>query len=307
MKSLAALRVLPFLIVSALVPAFAQTNWAVPGNFATIQAAIDSTLVSAGDRILVGRGAHAGALVTKGVEIKGTGGATINAGPVHGSGMIQGFRIMPSGSGATISHLVFAVDLAIMNAGASDVTVTQCTFTNPVQAVSAWRANRWNISHNEIVGLRTRNGGGIGILVGDYSGGVVQDNVVEQNKISGTLHVFAGDGGGYAGSGIVIYADFRYGSAGGTEISRNRVVKNNIAMSSDTPAVVDIVAVELTDSRQLTGVIKDNAIGFNDLRGTVVQIALTPPELADTNVISRNLGENRGKGLHPGLFRPISQ
>jgi hypothetical protein len=45
------------------------------------------------------------------------------------------------------------------------------------------------------------------------------------------------------------------------------------------------------------------ALGLNDLRGTASQTALSPPELADANVISRNLGTNRGKGLHPVAFR----
>ena len=52
-------------------------------------------------------------------------------------------------------------------------------------------------------------------------------------------------------------------------------------------------------------VIHDNAVGFNDFRGTTLQIVLTPEELADYNSISRNLGENRGHGLQPkDLFRP---
>ena len=72
---------------------------------------------------------------------------------------------------------------------------------------------------------------------------------------------------------------------------------------------VDVVAFELTDTRDdITAdpfpVIFDNAIGFNDFRGTEVQIAITPAELADYNVISRNLGDNRGHGLHPKLFGP---
>jgi hypothetical protein len=56
-------------------------------------------------------------------------GATIIGDPVHGSGLIQGFRLLAGSDGAAISHLRFEVDLAIMNAAAvNDVTVTQCTF-----------------------------------------------------------------------------------------------------------------------------------------------------------------------------------
>ena len=75
----------------------------------------------------------------------------------------------------------------------------------------------WIISHNEIIDLQTRNGGGIGILIADWTGGIVENNVVSHNKISGMLHVGGwyddpDDGkGGYNGSGIVIYADFRGG------------------------------------------------------------------------------------------------
>lgn len=50
-------------------------------------------------------------------------------------------------------------------------------------------------------------------------------------------------------------------------------------------------------------VICDNAIGFNDFRGSVDQIAFTPAELEGCNKISRNLGDNRRyDGLHPKVF-----
>jgi hypothetical protein len=91
------------------------------------------------------------------------------------------------------------------------------------------------------------------------------------------------------------------------KITNNRVVQNNISLTSDTPGVVDVVAFELTDTRDdVTAVpypvVFDNAIGFNDFRGTVKQIALTPEDLANWNDISRNLGDNRGHGLHPAAF-----
>jgi len=292
-----------------LVSAASAADWTVPGNFPTIQAAIDSSLVGNGDRIFVGQGNHDGALVTKGVEIKGEGGSTINSGPVHGSGLIMGFRLIAGSEGATISHLRFEVDLAIMNGAAiNNVTVTHCTFANTVQAISNWRGSSWNITHNEINDLRTINGGGIGILIGDYMGGTVQDNVVAHNKISGTLTSMDGEQGGYNGSGIVLYADFRSGMAGTSNLSFNRVVKNSVSVI-DNSLSVDMVAFEMTDTRDDINaipypVIHDNSVGFNDFRGTAVQIDLTPANLDKYNDISRNLGENRGQGLHPSVFKP---
>jgi hypothetical protein len=229
---------------------------------------------------------------------------------MHPAGLSYGFRLLEGSDGSTISHLQFEVDLAIMNGAAvDDVTVDHCTFRNTIQAVSNWRGSGWQISHNVIEDLRTRSGGGIGILVADYLGGVVQDNVVSHNKVTGTLHVYENDCGGYNASGIVIYADFRWGGAGAEEISDNRVVKNKVSLVSDAPEVVDVVAFELTDTRDDVSadpypVIFDNAIGFNDWRGTALQMVFTPEGIEDANKISRNLGNNRGHGLHPSAFGP---
>ena len=283
-------------------------DWRVPHDFSTVQAAIDSPMVAGGDRILVGPGSFAGALVTKSVVIEGVGRAVISSGPLHPSGLVQGFRLFDASDGATISNLHFTVDLPVINATfekVDNVTVTHNTLVSPIQGISNWLGSGWEITQNDIVDLRTRCGGGIGILVGDYAGGVVSDNVVSHNRISGTLHVGAGDCGGYNGTGVVIYADFRWGRLGSTHTAYNRVVKNDIALTSDAPSVVDVVAIELTEAEDpdpLTHVIHDNAIGFNDLRGTTIQIALTPADLDSANDISRNLGENRGHGLHPSAF-----
>jgi hypothetical protein len=312
-KLMFVLVLLALLVVPATAMADEPSNvWYVPGDFATIQDAIDDSDVVDGDTIRVRPGNFAGALVTKSVTIKGEDLTVIDDGPVHSSGLIQGFRLLAGSDGTTLSHLTFEVDLVIMNGAAvNDVTVTHCRFNNAIQAVSNWRGSGWEISHNTITDLRTRNGGGIGILIGDYLATPqgVKDNVVSHNKITGVLHVAQNDCGGYNGSGIVLYADFRWGMPGAIEISDNRVVQNEVSLTSDTPGVVDVVAIELTDSRDddtVDPVILDNSIGFNDFRGTVLQIALTPEGLEDCNDISRNLGNNRGHGLHPSLFSPDS-
>lgn len=295
---------------SALVAA----DWTIPGDFPTITDALASPSVGNSDRIFLAPGNHAGAYVTKPVEIRGEGKATINTGPAHDSGLIMGFRLLAGSGGATFTQLRFTVDLAIMNGAAvDDVTVSHCVFENAVQAISNWRGSRWDISQNVITDLRTRNGGGIGILVGDYTGGAVTDNLIAHNKITGVIHVDPADGGGYDGTGIVLYADFRWGALGATAIAYNRVIKNKVSLVSDTPAVVDVNAIELTQGYYPSApavipiVIFENSIGFNDLRGTAEQIVLTPSTLDNpANTISRNLGENRGGGVHPSLLlKPI--
>jgi hypothetical protein len=306
MRRLLSLVAVVVLLAAGFGSAANAAEWRVPGDFPTIKAAIDSPAVAAGDVILVGPGSHAGALVTKAVHIRGEGRAVINTGPLHPSGKTQGFRLLAGSGGASVSRLTFRVDLAVINGGAvSGVTIAQNRFYNAYQAVTNWGGSNWDISHNDIIDLHTSCGGGIGVLIGDYAAnpaGVV-DNLVAHNTISGTLHVAEDDCGGYSGSGIVIYADFRWGAPGAAALAYNRVIHNKVSVVSDDPSVVDINAFELTDTRHEVGVIYDNAIGFNDFRGTVSQIHLAPEELGDVNVLSRNLGANRGKGLHPSAFR----
>lgn len=293
-------------------------TWYVPEDFATIQLAIDDASVADGDKIVVQAGIYFGATVNKAVEIVGED-AVINDGPNTHSFLRGGF-VFPgggTGSGATIRGFTFLcesqpgytddgkLDFPVFSRGANEVTVEHNLMVNSLQAITNWSGSGWEIAHNEIHDLQTLNGGGIGILVGDYQGGTVEDNMISHNTITGTLNVWENDGGGYAGSGIVLYADFRSGKAGAYEIKNNIVIKNKVSLVSDTPDVVDVVAFELTDTRDnetLDSVIFDNSIGFNDFRGTVLQIALTPEKLDECNDISRNLGENRGQGLHPSVF-----
>ncbi len=279
-------------------------KWRVPGDFATIQEANDSPLVADGDKIEVGKGDFSGALITKGIEIKGKKGKKgkkgeenktfIIDGPWHGgAGTFQGFRFLAGSDGATLKDLTFlTAGLDIMNGAAvNDVHIHGCTFNNSLQAISNWRGSGWKIDKNKIVDLRAKNGGGIGILVADYAGGIVENNKIEHNKISGTLHVLpSGEHGGYSGSGIVLYADFRYGGTG-FEIKNNVVKHNKVSLTSDNPGLVDVVGFELTDTRDdnsLNNVLFDNVITHNDFKHTVNSISLTPSNLIDYNEFSKN-------------------
>jgi polygalacturonase len=118
-------------------------------------------------------------------------------------------------SGKTHGFSVYGVEVS---GAVHDITADHCTFKNAVKAVFKWSRSGWVISHNDIVDLRTRNGGDIGILVADRFGGIVQNNLISRNKILGTMHVDLINGGGYSRNSIVAYAVFRWGMAGALDI-----------------------------------------------------------------------------------------
>jgi len=293
----------------------AVNTWSIPDDFSTIQEAVDASPVLDDDIIIIANGRFSGATVDKRLVFIGSGSTIIDDGPIHGSGLVEGFHMLQSSSNSELKNILFETDLQIYNGEAAEgIVVDHCTFRNAIQAISNWSGNGWQIRHNIISDLRTRCGGGIGILIADRTGGTVEGNIVEHNKIEGTLYVDPSDCGGYDGSGIVLYADFRWGRMGATSIKDNFVLHNSASVVSNDKDVVDIVAMELTDSRdgneqEACAVIYDNAVGFNDWRGTTNTEMLTPGDLANCNFISRNIfSRTSGRGghgvLHPSQLMP---
>jgi hypothetical protein len=298
-------------VLSLLAAGAAAESWRVPGQFPTIQAAIDSPLVKDGDTIRVRSGRHAGATVTKAVAIRAQGRAVIRTGPSVGPLGEAGF-LFPGGgqgSGASVVGFVFdGVAFPVFSRGADDVTVERNTLLGPVQGVSNWGGgswgNGWDVTHNRIRGLRTACGGGIGIFFGDYQGGTVVANLVAHNEIGGRVLVPADDCGGYGASGVSIFADFRWGAAGAAAVEHNRVSKNRVRLESSRPELVPVSGVELAELDPVgpDRVIRDNAVVFNDLRGMEVPIEAHPEELLDLNRIEKNL-----TGAAPGPRGPLTQ
>jgi hypothetical protein len=269
-----------FLLASGVYAA----KWKVPGDFPTIQAAIDSPLVMDGDVIVVRPGTYYGATVTKAVKIRAKGYVVINDGPNSHSFLRAGFLLPDdySGSGASIIGFRFLgaqqsgytddgkLDFPIFSRGANHVTVKNNVMVNSLQAVTNWNGSGWKIRRNKIVDLWTLNGGGIGILIGgNNEEGSFEGNVVSNNEITGTLQVCNCDSGGYDGTGIVLYADFRWGRGGAEELTNNRIRKNEISLVSDTPGVVNVNGLEITDTRDTPepAVIFGNVVKKNDIEG----------------------------------------
>ncbi|HUT45635.1 MAG TPA: hypothetical protein VMX36_05085 [Sedimentisphaerales bacterium] len=318
-------RLLIICVAAAFATAVGNTvqaaTWNVPGDFATIQDAIDSGDVMEGDTIFVGPGNHYGATVTKAVEIKGEDGAVINSGPAY-AGFMTGFYFRDgAGNGATISNLSFeTVDLPVYSRDTDDVTIDHCTMSIPYQGITNWNGSGWDISHNVINGLRTSSGGGIGIFIGtrDYEGATANNNLIAHNKVTGQVVVPQDEidrydelppypEAGYSVAGICLMSDRRSGRLAGP-ITGNSILKNNVAISSNNPRNHPAEGIALSD----LGLDQDppvpdivgNKVGFNDVRGVIgTPIALYPDDsVADNNVISRNLGDdanNRGGGAHP--------
>ena len=324
MKKQLFLVIMVSILVFAAVPAGATATFVVDDDgvdcptalYTTIQDAADAA--SPGDTIQVCTGTYAGAVVEKTLQFRATGNVVINDGPNSHPPLRAGFLFLGdgAGSGSIITGFHFEgtpqdgyvddgyLDFPIFSRGADNVTVDHNDISNSLQAVTNWGGSGWKIRFNDITNLWTLNGGGIGILIGDnhITGGAVMNNVVSFNKISGVLAVLPGDGGGYCGTGIVLYSDSRRGPAE-DDISGNRVTRNKVSLMSDTPGLVDVVAIELTDTANSDpAVVFGNTIGFNDLRGTETGIALSPLSLEDDNTISRNLGDVRDRrddGVHP--------
>ncbi len=303
--------VLGFSLMSTTPVGAATIN--VPGDYSTIQAAINAA--SPGDTIEVAAGTYFGATVNKTVTIQAKAGDTviINDGPNTHSFLRAGFYFAGdySGNGAAISGFRFAgtnqmgytddgkLDFAIFSRGADHVTVENNVITDMLQAITANNGEGWQIRGNQITDLWTLNGGGIGILVGTNNGGTVQDSTVSDNQISGTLSVYSGDGGGYDGSGIVLYADFRYANTGGI-ITSSLISGNDISMVSDTPGVVSFNGIELTDTRDSDGnpaSVYGSQVTQNDVHGNSRNGVLVSGGTSDNHINLNNIHGNLVSGV----------
>jgi len=305
--------VLGFSLVTATPVAAATLEVGTGKPYSTIQSAINAA--SAGDTITVYAGTYAGATVNKtALTIQANPGdvVTISDGPQHPAGFLrvgfwfQGF----TGNGATIRGFRFAgtnqngymddnlLDFAVFSRGADDVTVEDNVMTATLQAITNWHGDGWQIRDNQITDLWTLNGGGIGILIGANDGSTVQDNVVSDNQISGTLSVYSGDGGGYDGTGIVLYADFRVYSGG--IVTNTMVSGNDISMVSDTPGVVNFNGIELTDTRDSDGnpaSVYGNQVTQNDVLGSSGNGVLVSAGTTDNHINYNNIDGNQGYGV----------
>ncbi|MEX2548215.1 MAG: right-handed parallel beta-helix repeat-containing protein, partial [Chloroflexota bacterium] len=293
----ASLGLLAMIAAPATFAAPAPTRWVnddkpvvtAPGQncnkpgYNTIQSAINAS--APGDTVRVCAGNYAGAIVDRAVKLDGDHGAIIDSGPISHGILRTAFQFNMSqlparpGSGATIQGFTIVgatqfgaddgmLDFGVFSRGTDNVTVYRNDFSDLLQSITDWNGTNWDISHNDIADPWTRCGGGIGILVGGFDGTTaVTGNSVAHNDVHGTLQVSPTDCGGYSGTGIVLYSDHRSGRPGALTITDTTVEKNDVDLTSDTPGVVDVTALELTVAGSTAPVISGNLISKNKLGG----------------------------------------
>ncbi|MFC1930000.1 right-handed parallel beta-helix repeat-containing protein [Chloroflexota bacterium] len=294
MKRILILAIVVVLLLALLaVPALAAPKSSVivvPRDYATIQQAIDEA--SSGDKIIVQAGTYAGATVNKAVELVGT--SAVIEGP---EGTWLGFYILGEGSGATIRGFkLVGLCLPIYGNGANDVTIEHNVILDSMQAITNYNGSGWNISHNEIEGLWAvypPGYGGIGILISAWLSSGANSNRVAYNKIS--ADVTKGTELPYTRPGI--YLDSEGGPA-----KNNTVVHNTSVVtgwSGDEPVGVGFEIDDFPLAAGGEAMVTGNIIGFNDFRGSTIEMYVYPDEAEANNIISRNLGENCGHGVTP--------
>ena len=278
-------------------------RWFVPRDFATIQEAVDSDLVTDGDTLFVAPGRHAGAVVTKALTIVGSWGAVIDSGPAlvedHPClgdleiGFQLGFAGNREGSGTTIANLYFDnIAFPVFGRSVDNITVFHNVMKRPVQGITNSSGKRWLIKQNKIEDLKTANGGGLAIFVGDKRGrpGGIRQNRVNYNTIVGTLQVSECDTAAYKGAGITLSANFTNGALGAEFVTENLVAFNRVSMDSDTPSLIDFTGILLIESGESpeAPVIFDNLIMLNDLQGVEAPFFFSPDTIADENTLFMN-------------------
>jgi hypothetical protein len=310
-KSTIAVVGLAMALFLTICPAFGE-NWHVPGDFDTIQQAIDSYSVVAGDKILIGSGRWLGATVNKPVEMEGEDGAVIigGLGGPYAEDITCGLKLVAGSTGAIISHLQFEeVKIGIAGYNVTDVIVTQCTFIKNGQGLLTFGVSGWKITHNTIrdpqfvfgtTAVPRRGGGGI-TMIARATNETCTYNIIEHNKITGIIEnkglPFTGTAT-TGGVGISLMRQTQNSSTPG-QVSQNMINYNNVELvleKSLSDLGVPVRGFLFNDLQPATNKpgINNNTISFNDFRGTRLSITtpvpLTTYDVLGSNIISRNLG-----------------
>ncbi len=269
------------LILALVSTPVGAANISVPGDYASIQDAVDAA--SPGDRILVAAGAYTGASINKWVKISGVGDATvITNGPIFDERFHDAFRLFPGADKTEIS------DLRIEFSGSDDyqrvgifagsgdgpsaerVAVHGVTFVGLNRAVHIEDTSGWRITDNIIDGLRETLRGtlSVGIWLSGTGNCLVEHNTIHHNSPASDSKIYVG---------INLSAS---SSTGQTE--NNKVVNNTVSINATG-------ALKFNDIELFTTMVDCDGLilSFDNkvINIHAENVLLTPSCLIDHNVV----------------------
>ena len=291
----------------------------LPDTMSEIQDAVNSAVD--GDTILIQKGEYAGAWIgrsfeeesgpTKCLKIMGSGPDTRI---VEGNWYTDGIDFYGDEvSGSEISNLTIDtssftlpegwVAVGIGAASTNNITIRGIEIVNTnYAAIDLNWADNIQVTNNKIVGFIGGSPLPAGIRVEYSKNSLIAFNEIESRPDDQCSAV-----------GIYMYAAR---SLYFPTVTGNKIVHNKIAVKTDTDPTA--YAVFLYSQRNTLNT-SENLIGFNDFRGSekdvngeVCYIGYNPVGLADINVVSRNLGDNRHfvplpEGYEVKDFRPYGR
>lgn len=303
------------LVLEAPVAAAAVLR--VPGDYATIQEAVDRA--RAGDTVEVATGRWCGARITKRLTLVGRGDAVIvgakdgvPCGPdLLGTHRVGFFLASPDASGTVIRHFTFdgsavatdsaALALAVFGRGENgtkvdDVVIEHTKVRGTLQPFTNRGGDNWVIRHNDIRGYTAnQNGvGGFGIVViaQPTASGVLRPvgNSVVHNRLETEVPRSFNSGPYFPGVFV--------GGAERTEVSHNRfeLTPPEEAAEPSSPPPPAGTGVLVTEAAGLGS--RHTAVTHNDGRESDYVLVVTGTGGANTVGLehSRNLGTTLVEG-----------
>lgn len=300
----------------------------VPSRYPTIQAAVDAA--KDGDRIVVSRGKHCGATLTKRVRLEGRGKPRIigcESGPLL-NGLRVGFFLpgmqgVNPASGSRITGFVFdgegvsnanlePLSFGVFARFASNIRVTRNRFVGTVQAITNTGGDRWVIRHNRITKLTlldcTRHcTGGDGIVIALARGAIAapggnaaplnrpENNIISRNRIEGSAPAHFG---AFSLAGVLLLS------------ADNTTVLGNDLRLRDNPKA-DAVGQGILVSNTCCGLgtpflpgSRNTIVALNDGRRS--EVALVVEGTGGANTQGLFSWKNRGKVVIEGAEQPTA-
>lgn len=275
------------LILALMSTPAVAANLNVPGQFATIQEAVDAS--SPGDRILVGAGEYVGPTIDTRVQIIGEGDATVIVhGPNNPIGTFlyfqNGFQIVAGGDGTILRDMRVDLDpgrvdpgtrtlhqVGIFAVGANSVSVRGLTFVGVNGGVDFRGGNKWSVTNNTIEGMvphKFRRA--IGIRASETSGSFIGFNTITH------------DGSGDDNTDLEFRGIELICSNCVDPVENNKIIQNDIDINA--PGALELSAIRLFDgSADSGGPVK--VINNKIIKNFANPIVFVPPYVVGYNLL----------------------